>query len=292
VPYVQNFTLGYLKSPFGIETMTRFGDQTFMEPASPIQAFTPGNRSGMQVDGNWRDQRMAYQFGFFALGQDTSFNFGDASEGQLRAIGRLSGLPIYEDTTNAFRLLHLGMALSHVFSDKSVIRYQSRPESHLAPFLVDTQDIPARNASQLGLESAYARGRLSLQGELLGSWVTDAPSGDLFFWGGYAYASWFLTGEHRAYDRTFGAFGRPDLGEGLKPLHGLWGAFELGMRYSYLDLTDGAVKGGRMHMFMSGVNWYWGRHMRVQFNYGWSIVQGGALPGDLHSFQGRLQFHY
>jgi len=66
----------------------------------------------------------------------------------------------------------------------------------------------------------------------------------------------------------------------------------LGARYSYLDLSDGPIDGGRMHTFMPGLNRYWSQHARIQFNYGWSIMDGGPSPGDLHIFQARLQLNF
>lgn len=292
IPYAKNITVGYIGAPLTMENLMGFGDLTFMEAAAPAQAFGPGNRIALQFDGTWRDQRMSFQGGFYGVGQDAEINFGDASGQLARGMFRVTGLPIYEDNEDRYRLLHLGVALSHVFSDSSSIRYQARPESHLAPFLVDTGDIQAQNASQVGLELAYAHGPLSLQGELTGSRVEDASVGARTFWGGYAYASWFLTGEHRPYDRATGVFGRLKPEESIKPRRGQWGALELGVRGSYLDLSDGPVQGGRMFMFMPGLNWYLGQHLRLQGNYGWSHVLDGPSPGNLHLFQVRLQIVY
>ena len=230
VPYVKNLTVGYIGAPLTMENLTAFGDLTFMEPAAPAQAFSPGNRTALQIDGNWREQRMSYQMGFYGTGLVQSFNFGDASESLARGMVRVTGLPIYQDDPNRFRLLHLAAALSYVFSDSSDIRYQARPESHSAPFLVDTGDIQARNATQLGLESAYVNGPFSLQAEMTGSWISDTTSGSRRFWGAYGYASWFLTGEHRVYDKAGGVFSRLTPEESLAPLHGGWGALEVGTR--------------------------------------------------------------
>ena len=71
------------------------------------------------------------------------------------------------------------------------------------------------------------------------------------------------------------------------------GAWELGARYSSLDLVDGPVHGGRMHLFTAGVNWYLTRHLRIDGNY----ILGDVLarPGNdgiAHIFQGRLQVAY
>ena len=68
-----------------------------------------------------------------------------------------------------------------------------------------------------------------------------------------------------------------------------WGAWEVAARLSYLDLVDGSVNGGRMAIGMLGLNWYWNRYLRWQFNGGYATVSGGPTPGDLYIFQARLQ---
>jgi phosphate-selective porin OprO/OprP len=296
VPWIKNLTIGYIGAPLTMENLMAFGDLTFMEAAAPAQAFGPGNRTALQVDGNWLDERMSYQAGFYGTGLDPSFNFGDASQELARGMVRVTALPFYEDKEEDFRLLHLGAAVSYVFSDSSDIRYQARPESHLAPFLVDTGDVHAQNATQLGLEAAYVRGPYSLQAEVTGSWISDATTGTRTegrtFWGAYVAGSWFLTGEHRVYDKSGGVFGRLAPRESLDLSGSHWGALEVGTRLSYLTLNDGPIRGGRMFEFMPGLNWYWSKHVRLQANYGWARVQEGPHPGDLHLFQTRLQVFY
>ena len=47
-----------------------------------------------------------------------------------------------------------------------------------------------------------------------------------------------------------------------------------------------------MVVFMPGLNWYWSKHLRLQANYGWAMVQDGPHPGNLQIFQTRLQLFY
>mgnify|MGYP002266808353 CR=1 FL=1 len=66
-------------------------------------------------------------------------------------------------------------------------------------------------------------------------------------------SSYILTGEHRRYRKAVGAFGR------VIPEHST-GAWELALRYSYLDLDSGSVEGGTLHSATAGLNWYTSNH--------------------------------
>jgi phosphate-selective porin OprO/OprP len=288
LPYIGNFTFGYFGVPQTIDNIVSFGSGSFMEAASPGLAFNPGDRIGLQLDRTFFEQRMTVAFGLFSLGQKASLNFGDASESLARPTLRVTGLII--DQPDQHRFLHLGGSASFVFSDSSDIRYQARPESHLAPVLVDTGLLAAQFAYVGGLELIYQEGPFTLQSEVMGT-VVDGDQSNLF-WGTYASAGWLLTGEHRSYDRTAGLQGRVRPNSPLSLSHHGWGALEMACRYSYLDLADGLVRGGRMNILMPGVNWYWNEHIRWLFNYGFAHVVEGPSPGNLNIFQLRLQWLY
>ena len=103
-----------------------------------------------------------------------------------------------------------------------------------------------------------------------------------------------LTGEVRPYDRHLRAFGmvEPAVPFAPRERHRRRGAFEIGARYSYLDLDGGGGGGGRDHAVSVGLNWYWNRHVRVMADYGLTIVGGDQPDGTLQVFQSRLQLVY
>src|SRR5262249_23457409 len=147
--------------------------------------------------------------------------------------------------------IHLGISASYVSSDNEQVQYKSRPESFLAPKLVNTGDLDAHNAFPLGLELAAERGPFSVQGEFLGSAVNAPQLGNPLFAGGYGAVSYLLTGESRPYDRRRGVFGHLDPATPVSLSHWTAGAWEVAARCSYLDLSEGAVDGGRMAVVMS-----------------------------------------
>ena len=287
LPVLGAFTIGVFGAPMSLDDRTSSDDRTFMESASPVEAFAPGTKAGLQVSSYRADERATWAVGWFANAQTNPV--GDATESFSRLVGRITWLARDDQDAPEPRFVHLGLSASYVFSNHEAVQYQSRPESFLAPTLVDTGDLDARNAFPLGAELAAVRGPLSLQAEYLGSFVSSSALADPIFAGGYGYVSYVLTGESRPYDRQRGVFGRiaPRAPLALCP----WrpGAWEIATRYSYLDLQDGPVHGGRMGIAMTGLTWYWNRYVRWMFEYGFARVRGGPTPGDLHIFQLRCQ---
>ena len=139
----------------------------------------------------------------------------------------------------------------------------------------------------------------SLQGEFVSTMVTDAVSpggslGDVSFSGYYVQASYFLTGEHRPYSRSNGAFGRINPIRPVKKSDGgiNWGgALELKARYSSVDLNNGSITGGKMENGAIGLNWYLVPNAKVLCDYIWTRRTAEVL-GDSHGFGTRLYVEF
>ena len=286
--YLGTLQVGQFQAPMGLENITSSRDIAFMEPAAPIQAIAPGIEAGAQIGKPIFDQRATWALGLFAPGAGAQ-EYGNASQNFGSAVGRLTWLPEYhpdQDNPAENRILHLGLSANFLYSASSSVRYQSRPESYIAPTIIDTGELNANSAATFGLEAAWVNGPFSVQGEFLRSNVGEYDVGDLAFYGYYAYVSWYLTGESRPYNPVTGAFKRliPRHSVG----HGGLGAVELTCRLSHTDLTDGYVQGGRLTMLMAGVNWYLQPHIRWMFNYGNGHISGGPNDGNMFIFQTRI----
>lgn len=280
--------LGYQKEPFSLEFMTSSQNNTFME-RSLADALVPRRNWGLQFMTPLFDRRLTVAAGLATEGESFSDSFGGARDFTTR----VTGLAWYEN--QGAELLHLGLNYSYRPAD-STVNYSSRPESYLATSrLVNTGDFLADQFHNLGLEAVWLRGPLSVQGEVITS-VAEAEDGQKIFSGFYLQSSYFLTGEHRPYNRNLANFGRVlptkefELGgEG-------WGAWETAARISYLDLNSGSVHGGRELNLTLGLNWYWSRHIRVMLNYVHALVidqptlEGG--DGVFQCLQTRLQFYF
>jgi phosphate-selective porin OprO/OprP len=290
LPVVGTLKVGQMKPPFSLDRLTSSLDTTFMERASPVDAFAPGYLAGALVQNHFLGDRLTAAVGWFSSG--TGDDAGDASDGLSRVVGRITWLPYDDESSGTRRLVHLGLSGSYVFALSDSIRYRSRPESRLAPYLIDTGDIDAHAANLVGLEAAVVHGPFSLQGEVIVALVDPRSGRHLAFWGFDLSGSWFLTGESRPYDRQTGVFSPSGPREPLSLLNRRPGAWELKLRWSYTDLDDGPAHGGRMGILGTGVNWYLDRHWRMTVEYLYTRADGPSGNGALHILQSRFQLRF
>lgn len=291
--FLGSLKMGQYQAPMSLVNYGSSWDTMFMESAAPIQALAPGVEAGLQFGRPVVGQRMTWAAGLFTKGTDN--DFGDATQDFGRVIARVTGLPYYEHDETApesQRLLHVGLSGYSLYAGGGSVRYQSRPESHLAPYLIDTGEIDADAAFVLGGEVAWVDGPLCLQGEYLHSWVRRPESDSTEFFGFYVSASWFLTGESRPYNPVQGTFTRVIPRRSVSRSQGGWGAWEVALRYSYTDLDSAEVRGGRLGMGMAGVNWYLLSHLKWRFNYGLGSLDNSSSDGMVHLFQTRVEVDF
>ena len=293
VRYLGNVKFGQFTPSIGLQTLTSSWDIGFMEPAAPLQALAPSSQPGVQASDTLLDRRATWALGFFA-GVTTDGEYGSGVKDFGTLVGRATWLAIDRpEQPGGNRFLHVGLSGSAQFSGSGELQYRSRPESHIAPHVIDTGMLHASRASTLAGELLWIDGPFSAQAELIRSSVSADAAGDLRFYGGYAMVSWYLSGESRPYNRADGVPGRliPQRNFAFGP-HGGWGAFEAGARLSYTDLTDGSVQGGRLTMLMSTLNWYLRPQLKCMFEVGTGRVSGTTSNGNLLLAQLRMGVYF
>jgi phosphate-selective porin OprO/OprP len=164
---------------------------------------------------------------------------------------------------------------------------------------VDTGNIATSTFNKLGAEVALNLGPLAIQSEAMYARVGQVAGPDLDFAGFYVQTSYFLTGEHRPYDRTVGAFDR------VKPFEDFFrvrtcrgigagsGAWELAVRWSYVDLNDNNIQGGQLNDATLGLNWYLNPYLKIQFNYIRAMLDHptlGANAADIFALRTQVDF--
>ena len=287
LPYAGNIRFGQFFECYGLENQTSSNYITFMErsvigPAGGLGGRKPGimlfNCNDAETItwwiGGFAWEAPSQQFSDFP-GSNASFD----DNGGYALDARATYLPWYDEATDGRGLLHMGIGCTHrsVATVTSGTRYQvrQRPDSHLANYVVATGNIAdAERINALNPELAFVYGPLSVQSEYLWLWIDRTASADPVLNGGYVFLSWFLTGEHRPYKRTTGAFGRVKPHENFfrvrtecGDVHTGKGAWEIAYRWSYLDLNGADTQGGIVTDHTVGLNWYLNPYTRLMFNY-------------------------
>jgi phosphate-selective porin OprO and OprP len=252
----------------------------FLEKALPT-ALSPGRNTGVRTLSDWFQKRMTFSAGAF---RETDLTGANGANHGYSFTARLTGLPVFQDSGR--RLGHLGVAYSRRDPRGDAIRFRQRPEAHLAPYVVDTQAMHASSVDVVALEAAAVVGPASLQGEYLQATLDERDAGDVRFFGYYVTAGWVLTGEHRPYSRTNGAFTQFVPRRDFDLESGAYGAWMLLVRYSHIDLQDRTVEGGVLTDLSFGLNWYLNANTRITWDY---ILADAGEMGDLGIAQMRVQ---
>ena len=286
LPYLGHVRVGQFYEPWGLETQTSSNYITFMERSTINELGNIGGRkTGVMAHDYDACERMTWWLGAFVSRENSDppvFPFDDFDDNGGTAIdGRITFLPWYDEATNGRGLFHVGAAYTYrdiasvTNNATDRVRFRARPDLHLAGHMADTdqiQDCDEINAA--ALEAAMVYGPFSIQAEYAKYWLKRTGNANPEFDGGYIYASWFLTGENRVYKRTDGVFSR------VKPFENFFrvraedgciytgkGAWELGYRASYLNLSDAGIRGGVLTTHTFGVNWYLNPYTRFMVNY-------------------------
>ncbi len=291
LPYIGLIQIGQMYEPFSLEQNTSSNYITFLERSLPIEAFSPARNVGAMLQNGFFDESMTVSVGVFVNDENDKADI-DSFDGNTRVPARITGLPWYDESSEGRRYLHLGVSGDIINPQDGMVRFRSRPEAHQAPRYVDTGDFAADWSYPIAAEVALTLGSLSLQGEYMHAWVDASSGSDPDFHGFYAFASYFLTGEHRPYHKASGVIDRVIPLENFSISEGGTGAWELAARISYLDLDDEGISGGRLWDWTAGVNWYFNPNSRVMINYVLADVDRDGEDGETHIFQGRFQVDF
>jgi phosphate-selective porin OprO/OprP len=330
LPLVGHLRAGHFKEPIGLE---EFGSDlylTFMEKSPATQAFTPSRNFGMMIwDTTDECQDVSWFAGLFrADSPDSPTNTGlwrsDNNDWCFDA--RAAWLPYYDEPSNGRYLVHLGGSYSfrHVGALTPTATYnQNVAYSTLngqAEFStrawVGSQgpigfgaEADTNQWNQINPEFLVIWGSASLQAEYFQLFMNSGEQ----FNGGYAFLSYFLTGENRAYRKDLKTIDRTVPFEPFFLFDSAggrccgWGAWEIGLGYSWVDLDDGhdtvattpANSTNRRRGFNNnvivGVNWYHNSWSRMFFDYEhemFNFVDAGVPDSNANIFGIRWQIDW
>ncbi len=273
------FKAGHFKTPFSVEALNSSKHILFTE-RSLANALAPGRRLGASIYSNHKNWTAT-----FAVAGDS---VDDKNEGWGVA-GRATFAPL----TETGRYWNLGLSVDYRQPHANdVIEFKSSSETHVSTTsLITTGEITdIEDYVVVGIESSAVFGAFSTQAEYIHTSASSTANGSLGFDGWNIQAGYFLTGESRQYKNS--------ILKNIKPEHNLnangIGAWELGLRYSGLDLNSGNINGGMQQDITVGLNWYLNPAVRISANYIKVLeIQGGTNDGESPDIvQGRVQIAF
>lgn len=323
LPVFGDVRVGQFCQPFSIDSLTGFRNLVFLERSLPFLAFVPFRRIGVQSSNGTEDRMTNWQYSVYRTGgfqnapmgdNRNGVDFGDV--GGYSVAGRITHLLWYDEPADDRYLVHVGAGYTLGYlgandaagSASNRPFYQSRTSPEFGtlgnselpqgfgnavngnPSFVDTGRFEANHFNLWGVEAMTQWGAWSVTGEYMATLVAS-PYGDVFYDGGYLQAAYHLTGEHRIYDKKTGTLGKLVPFTDFIPLKkdGIagWGAWEVGARWSYLDLRNpdflnghffnsgtgqytgllNAQGGGQLNDATLGITWFLNTHTKLQVNW-------------------------
>jgi phosphate-selective porin OprO/OprP len=184
--------------------------------------------------------------------------------------------------------MHVAFNYQYGKPDDGQFSIKSRPESSPTPFLLTTGSFATDRANHVGYEIYYSNKRFMVGSEGMVHNFISKEGEDHHFYGGDAVLSYFLTNTSRPYKTDGSIFGFVRVRKSV--FKGGWGEFEAVLHASTFNLNDGSIKGGQLWRITPMVNWYMSRIMRMEFIYGYGILDRFDLRGNVSFFETRLQF--
>ena len=341
LPFFGAVRIGQFLQPFSVDAQSGFRNLPFLERSLPFLAFVPFRRVGVMSSVHTANERTWLAYSVFKTGGYNNAPVGDSrfatdigNQGGYSFSTRATHLLWYDENANDRYLWDVGV--SYDFSamtaaggstsgSSPVPYYQARtapefgtigdgidtapatfgPVSYAGanitpPNYIDTGRYQARSFNLLGAETVFQYGPFSFQSEFMATEVNSVV-GPIWYTGAYAEAMYRLTGEHRGYDRRFGALKNVVPFTELIPLgrNGIrgWGAFEVAGRLSYVDLRNPSSLNGH---YLSGTNnsgngtltdttfggtWFLNAHSKVQIDWIHAFLQNtSTVANTVHGF--------
>ncbi len=288
-------SVGNQKEPFSLDQLISDNSTVFTE-RSLADGFAPARNFGFTIGRSGEDwTAVTSVFGGNA-------NTGIRSQG-IASTTRVTYAPINTDVET----LHFALAGSFrsLPRDESPLSLSSRSEAFLftRPFAATGSIRDADSIGRIGAEAAYRNGPLLVTAEYIRTEVGRFDGvRPLIFQGGYVQASYVLNGDNRAYrliphfsGTTYATFAGVEVPESKRISRGGFGVFEVGTRFSAIDLDDGGIRGGIERDVTIGLTWYPDRNIRIMADYVHTRTSATATAAralDADAVIGRFQLYW
>ena len=284
------FTIGQVSAYYSLENTNSGKWIPFLERSLPTVAFAPSMGLGFQAKMHFYDQ-FALMLSAVQPFNDTKNDVNKYGSDRWKGSFRLVYSPVHTKTrvydfgiTGIFQDVQSKTPSSAPLAD---VQFKTRPEARgrKTPFVLDTGLMQATSYTTNSIEAAGLWGPFVLESEYFYTHVNRTGGiSNLAFHGWYLQSSYVLTGESREYKFSNGSFGK------VTPT-GPCGAWEVGARYSYLNLNDEDILGGSEHNLDLSLSWYVNKHIRLLANWIHASIHPNnhAVNKDVDTLAGRVQ---
>jgi phosphate-selective porin OprO/OprP len=277
---------GYMDLLYTLDESTSSNDITFMERSSPnaIATSVAAGDFRSAFGGRWYND--SFWIGSYVTGPASGALHSASSAApagtteQVGVVARAAGQLV---SGNGYSL-HLGGDAEwlidpprNTITGAQSVTLSDRPELRIDPTtIISTGAVANVTGVQVySVETAGNYGPLFFQGEYYWYNIDRNPAlglSSLKFDGGYAQASYTLTGESRTYNPATASYNGIVPANPFSTTQAGWGAWEVAGRVSQINLNDqlgqaNGVSGGRQTVYTAGLNWYVNRNVRFMFNY-------------------------
>ncbi|MDB5409991.1 MAG: porin [Rhodospirillales bacterium] len=294
---------GYSDTFFTLDEATNTNDLMFMERSTPAVIATLFNADDFRANAGARFFNDRFWLGAYVTGPQQGQSHALTAE-QFGAYQRGT----YQVLRGADYSLHLGIGVDELLKapntgigTANAITLSDAPELRIDPTaILNTGTLgsvanPVTGATVFNLETAAGYKNLFWQGEYFHYALDRRGLQQANFEGGYGQVGWTLTGESRKYIQETGSYSAIIPNHPFSLAEGSWGAWELGLRLSYINLNDNftaglplasqpsVVAGGKQTSFTLGLNWYVNSNIRFMLNYVHADIDKKSLTAPTNS---------
>lgn len=240
---------GQFNVPFSLEDMQSTNTIPFAE-RSLAAALTSEFAVGVQ--GGYSARRFTVRAGWFGDAMDTP-------SGPAPSLGRgFAGRATWLAVDGRQTRLHLGLGLERrSFRAGDTVRYVGESGSTFGPRILRTPLLASLYRRQgYNAEAGLLSRNVAVQGQFIAQHIRQVSGRNRHVAGGYAQASWIVTGQPYRYSRSAGIVTGPDLGRRKT-------AVELAGRISWLDADNITLDGGVARSLDLSAGLYLGRNFRL-----------------------------
>ena len=276
------FSVGSQKPDFSISRNTSSRYLEFLERPMIVSALAPSRHLGIFAK---YSNKYVFASGSVLFQEIEGQETRDFVENNNKSYGMDEGLSylgkiVVRPINEADYGLHIGGAVMYdtpKTSDEmgvySATRFSCRNATNInRKKYIDTDDIKNTDHNLIATaELAGHVGGLRLESAWLADWTYMKPETGIdkpyHFQGWYVEGGYLLLGGKQSYDSDGAKFNRVRTGR-------TWGDVELALKYEFIDMndyegrtTDQAIFGGSAELYGAGLNFYFGKNIKMMLNY-------------------------